>query len=522
MSDDFKVNIEQAASFLETIKAFHAECDPPEGILIRKNPIGQATSHWYKVVRCFEKAYEIYRRYNQKKQGIDLTEYLFDLVSTCDNFISRPPIRLLNVLASHVEWLESIRPGTREQLKSEVERAIWKLLSEQELDYWTLAALGERQNNASRSAIELWRDLAANDEERRMVDRNLCLTMELAAQVCLTRKNLDGAESWLRNAARVAQDRLGDSDYVNYLLSRANEVNQQQIQSQVNPVFIQALAAESPSSREYVEAMSKLGITESLNVLMQKGLERQHKERFLPPLEDFLKEYENHSSKLSKLVNDQRLLVDNEAIETRFSTFRHEGLLAALGPGQVKDSHGNIRGELGHKDRFIYQYIREVEELVGGTFLRWMERGQVAVNDVIDIVKSSTVTYDWRIFEHGVEAHFQRNFVCAAHVLTPQFENIIRNWSQENGIKTKQIKSGIEGEMLLNDLIRTDSSELIDLMGKGLFELVYWYIVRSASQFNNRNKVAHGWIAYEECNSGHLSAMTILLTLMVLNDGVVE
>ena len=72
------------------------------------------------------------------------------------------------------------------------------------------------------------------------------------------------------------------------------------------------------------------------------------------------------------------------------------------------------------------------------------------------------------------------------------------------------------GEVLLNDLIHPNNTEMQELLGAGLFDLIYWYLVNSASPFGYRHKVAHGWIRPEDCDI-QLSAMTIWLTLKVVD-----
>ena len=69
--------------------------------------------------------------------------------------------------------------------------------------------------------------------------------------------------------------------------------------------------------------------------------------------------------------------------------------------------------------------------------------------------------------------------------------------------------------MLLNDLINPSNVETRELLGEGLFDLIYWYLVNSSSYFGYRHKIAHGWIHPEDCNL-QLSAVTIWLTLKVV------
>ena len=68
---------------------------------------------------------------------------------------------------------------------------------------------------------------------------------------------------------------------------------------------------------------------------------------------------------------------------------------------------------------------------------------------------------------------------------------------------------------MLNDLINPSNTEMRELLGEGLFDLIYWYLVNSGCRFGYRHKIAHGWIRLEDCDL-QLSAMTIWLTLKVV------
>jgi hypothetical protein len=97
----------------------------------------------------------------------------------------------------------------------------------------------------------------------------------------------------------------------------------------------------------------------------------------------------------------------------------------------------------------------------------------------------------------------------------PQFENVVRTSAEIAGVDIKKFKGGVPGDVLLNDLINPNNTEVRELLGEGLFDLIYWYLVNSSSPFGYRHRIAHGWIRPEDCDL-QLSAMIIWLTLKVV------
>jgi len=219
---------------------------------------------------------------------------------------------------------------------------------------------------------------------------------------------------------------------------------------------------------------------------------------------------------VQKLLTDERLLVDHMAVESRASLHRGEGVLGAVfEPGRFSDARYNPRGSLSIDDRFTLQYVAEVAEIVGALFHTWQETGNLEQQQIVTLLRQNAPDYDWRIFEAGLSCYFQQEYVCAVHTLVPQFENALRTRAQVAGMNVKKVRDGIPGDMLLNDLVNPDNAEVEALLGTGLFDLIYWYMVNSASPFGYRHKIAHGWISPEECITNQLPAMTIWLTLKV-------
>ncbi len=445
---------------------------------------------WSEVVQCYQEAMSIYRQYNQQDKAKALLTSLLCLTETCDKSTGGLALRLLLVLKDKelVKWLEKIAPGTRSRLKAALRRAISQKTLEHEVDFWLLAAIRpDDPKKKHRSALELLRDLADEDQERRTVDIALCQTMELAAQLCLNRGNIDTSEMWYRNAARIAQDRLGDTEWAGRLLEAAGKV----------PLL---RAQRSPTD---------------LGMLVFKEAEEQHRERFLPPPEQFLTEYASVADKLSKLLADEQLLLDKAAIEARVAKYRGNGLLGSGWlPGVFVDAQGNPRGDYPLDASFTEQYINEIAGIIGTLFGAWQEFGDLIEQQVITLLEQKASDYDRTIFEVGVSRHFQSDHISALHILIPRFEDFVFWCAETEGITTKRLKNKRPGEALLGDLLRPNNAEMKNLLGEALLELAWWYMVNSAGPFNWRNKVAHGWARPTDCNI-ELSAMTIYLTLQI-------
>lgn len=502
MSEEYKIKMAHAENCEQVIARFR-DGDDPTGKPLKLNFASKAQRDWQEVVRSYQEAFDIYRDLNQREKAKDLLDNLFDLVQTCDEFTSSLAIQLLSALKNSYRWMEQVAPGIQDQLKAALRTAIGQKLLQKEMEFWLLL-----------SALNLLRDLVSDDPERRTVNISLCQVMELGAQVSFRRGNLDNAEGWYRDAARIAQDRVGNTEWASHLLQIAGNIQQIRARRLPSPAFIQTMQSEAPSSPEYVEAIHQMDIAESLEAMLHKAM--QHGERFLPPLEQLVADYESEEEdKLSRLLADERLLLNKPKIEQRVAKYRGKGLLGWLS-SQFVDSQGNPRGGFDADARFTVQYVAEVAEAIGALFNDWQEKGYLTESHIAHLLRRIGPYYNWRIYEAGLSRHFQSDFVCATHTLIPQFENVVRTSAQVADIDIKKFKGGVPGDVLLNDLINPNNTEVRELLGEGLFDLIYWYLVNSGSPFGYRHKIAHGWIRPEDCDL-QLSAMTIWLTLKVVD-----
>jgi hypothetical protein len=484
LKSDYETKMAYAESCEQVIADFRRGDSPPDEIFPH-NFATNAQKDWSEVVRCYQEAMSVYLAYNQPDKARTLLASLLRLAQTCDESTSRFALQLLLLLAGSVNRLEQLAPGTRSQLKNALRQAIRQKTLEHEMDFWWLAAI---RSDVHRSALELLRDLADDDQEQRTVDITLCQTMELAAQLCFKRGNIDTSEMWYRNAARIARDRLGDAEWASRLLGIASRIPR--------------LRAQRPPT--------------DLDVLAFKEAEDRHRERFLPTPEQFLAEYASVDDKLAKLLTDGRFLLDKAEIEARVTQYSGKGLLGSgwLPPSTFTDARGHPRGSLDMEGPFIMQYVSEVEGIIGALFGTWQESGDLTEQQIIAFLEQKAPDYDRTIFEVGVSRHFQADYVSAIHILIPRFEDFVFWCAETAGMTTKRLKGGRPGEALLGDLLRTDNTEMKTLLGEALLELTWWYMANSAGPFNWRNKVAHGWARPTDCNVS-LSAMTIYLTLQV-------
>jgi hypothetical protein len=278
-------------------------------------------------------------------------------------------------------------------------------LAEFEMTFWLLTFIADRKYNDHRSVLEFLRDLADTDEERRDIDLAIRKTMELAAHFCVTRgANLDTAAMWYRQAAFIAQTRTREPSSASKNLKQASDINfiaSQRLFS--NKAFATAIKAD-PSSPEYAEAMQQLDIAGNLTAMLHKQLEAQPIQRFLATPDEFIVEYETVEDKLGKILTDERLLFNRNAIEVRVAQSRggRLGLLEWTGTGEFLDVHGNPRSEFSDVTQFICQYVAEVEEVITSLFLTWQDSGVLTLNSILGVLTKDLPDYDWGIFENGV------------------------------------------------------------------------------------------------------------------------
>ncbi len=521
MSSDYSENMTIAQANLEEINSFLSETNRDE--LFPRNLLSNTSHNAIQLAKLFHANFAIYRKFNQQDAAHELLVKLFDLIESCDEFTSNFKIHLLLSTTDQVTWLDQISEHTKQRIKDNLRSAYSASLFEVEMKFWLLALVTEdRQNNPHRSVLEFLRDLADSDEERAGIDLAITKTAELAAHFCITRGiNLDTAEMWYRHAAKVAKTRLGDHSVASHLLKHASGINRisaHRVYS--NPMFAQALQSQ-PGTKEYAEAMQKIGIAENLTVMMHKNLEANPPSTFLPPLTEIENEYAEVENKLEKLLHDPRFVLNRPQIEARIAQEKSGGMgfMEWVGIGQFVDPNGNPRGTYGETERIICQYVSEVTNAVAFLIFQWKAQGEITSKPIMDLIANTLPDYDTQIFENGLNSFFTDDYIAATHSLIPQFENMLRDWLRKKGAETKKLnRHNVPSEMLLHDFLNSDNVEAQNLLGNELFSILAWFMVNDGP-FDYRNKLAHGWLTASECATPNIPAATIFFTMKIMSLG---
>jgi hypothetical protein len=448
-----------------------------------KNFAVKAYHEQFNVSENFKKAFHIYSKFKMKDESINLLDKLFWLVGACDEHTVTFAIRLLLSTTDTIKSLEKYRSGTKEKVREKLLSQINAKLHVHEMDFWFLG-----------SAIQTTRRLAAGDHEKEKdIDEFNCQLLQFAAQSSFATGNLANSSSCYAEAAKIAQQ-LGDAKLSQNLAQKASQMNR--------------MLHSQPLSPDSVEG--------GLNKIINAHLEDVRSSKLLPTLDEMKEEYSSVDDKLDKLLNDNRLLIDDEAISESAKKHGPAGLLNGI-PSRNLDEFGNSRTDY-RKDgdeltrQYEIKYIMQVADVIGVLFSSWQETGELTEEKIISLLPASILTdYDWRIFEHGLHKHFEKDYVSSVHLLIPQLEDVLRNWAEKVGISpTKLTKGNASAQKLFNDL--TNDSDVQARLGDNLVRMINWYFVDP--QFNFRNKVAHGFMAYEGCNL-ELSSIIIWLSLLI-------
>ena len=125
----------------------------------------------------------------------------------------------------------------------------------------------------------------------------------------------------------------------------------------------------------------------------------------------------------------------------------------------------------------------------------------ISYNDVKTIVHQSYLIPEDReeVVCKGLLAGFSHDFTISLNLLAPQFENIVRNILQRNGVKTITLgEDGKEIEIGLSNLVKID--EFKKLFGEDLTFEIRALLCESIGP-NLRNNTAHGLLNDCEMNS---------------------
>ena len=122
-------------------------------------------------------------------------------------------------------------------------------------------------------------------------------------------------------------------------------------------------------------------------------------------------------------------------------------------------------------------------------------------SDFIDLARHSPLVPKERagLFGKALFAGYERDFVTALHILTPQIEHLVRVHLKEAGAKTTNLdKDGVQNENGMSTLM--DLPEAEQVFGKDLaFEFKSLFC--DAFGPNLRNELAHGLLGEDGCHS---------------------
>jgi hypothetical protein len=121
------------------------------------------------------------------------------------------------------------------------------------------------------------------------------------------------------------------------------------------------------------------------------------------------------------------------------------------------------------------------------------------------------------LFECGLRAGLEGDYIVAAHLLLPQLENSFRHVLNQNGVVTTYLtQSGTQDEFPINSIVSAE--EFVEVFGDDLaFELRGLLAERAGS--NLRNNTSHGLLS-ADAFYGPSSIVLVPLTLFLLLAGL--
>ena len=513
-----ELDYESAMTIAQKLEHYIIECkandDHESSGSLSQNWISKAETSALDFVNAYRRLFKIYKQFNQRDKANNLLGSLFDFVDSCDEFSYLSGLRLLMVLDDSLDWIQGWQPEITNDLKRRLENLIWQTIFYHFNPGFNIIAAKRSAESKNRSAFELLRDLYNADDDKAAIDKQLCKIMELAARFNLTYSNPSMAMQWLYWAAEIAKNRLNDTQLSAQLLHVTSQIHKEYSQKPRSEAHTKAINADV-NSAEYAKAMKELSFEESLDVMVQKGLERQHKQRFLPPLIQILQDYKDSPDFISKLAHDTRFILDLAEIRSRADS--NQNTLVDWLAGRDYDGRSNLRKDMSPQEenqhRFTLQALDEIREAVSNTMAEGIKSQTFNKAHLSAHLYNSNITYDWMIFEAGIDRFVNGDFISASHILVTQFENIFRIMVQQKGKPVKKNIGGKSGELPLNKLI-TDL-EVQNLIGHDLAVTIDWFMTRDYGPFGYRHKIAHGWITLQECDF-RLCALTIWLTVAAL------
>lgn len=424
------------------------------------------------------------RRFNKTEEVSRVISERIDLAERALNW--HPAFAIQVVTADKGDRIEPLSVDTnsdRARLLQVLEKGSKQLPIQNEMDHWIC-----------RIAFEVWRQLVSEDFERRQLDLALINTLVHGA-TNIGESNPDLAVAWLEEAAELARDRLGDTKRSGELLQMARAARTQLGQGLPNATSIKS----------------------ELEQVLMRGLQRQHAQRFLPPVDELI---EYHSvpvtaddTVLDRLLRDNRLVVDIDEIERRKARFANNGLVSYI-QNSRRDSRDNFRGweEPNEGLRFLEQHVFELVHAIGVIWTTLEKQDRLGESGMISYLNNTIPQFDLSLTINGIRRHYAGDYISSVHILAPQLESLIAQMAHQKGIVAIRLDDQKRQEVPpLPRLLAPSETGVKDLLSEGVFWLARIFLVESRSSFNIRNKVAHGLITPEECNEINSANLVFLV-----------
>lgn len=493
---DYKEQMNKAEMCEQFITAYLSGNDSPLNIETR-DFLTKPQYDQLEVVKRYHEALEIYCSLNKKDEALSLLDSLFTLVDhslslfnqTYETGFINFALRLLYFNKRDeqtkelltIDKLDKFRAGSKQKIFRKLSDAVNAKITEHYFDFWRLDG-----------CFNLLLLLAEGEDKENVYSMQV-QTLRLHAQYSLIVGNPANATHCYERASQIAQ-KIGKTKESQDLLQKASEINLQ----------IHSTPPIQGSIEAYLESILHFDINEI------------EEYEFLPSRQYFLNEYSSIEDKLTYLLDDKRFILDQTKIDNIISITPKNSLLGWIPSSRDLDGFGNVRGlHTGDEITHLYRisYMEQIIDRVAFLFETWQETNDLTENHIVSLFdKSYIADYDGRIFYLGLKKYFDKDYIISAHLLIPQFENILRTWAEKADISVKKRKRPNNpewGQKLLEDLLRDNDIE--QYFGTPLIQLIRFYLSESN---NYRNKIAHGFMTSNQFNHG-ISAITIWFTLLV-------
>lgn len=512
----FERGIQSAIEFEKIIHDFRTGDEIVNPLIgHRSNAIEKLNAQVREVAESYKEAFSIYFKLLRTKDPVQKQEVSTRIVNLFNELLEQSntglwrsstlQMQILLATDGFYQSVEDLIPDAKARIFTQLYRGVHYKLHQHS---WIELPL-------VMDAIRLMRKLSNDDTSQTKYSTHLCHLMELIAKTSAVdagflenptdrQGSLANAIHWYDEASKLAQS--VDVGWAEYFTGCASRIRKILHQMPPEPLFSAPLGSS-----------------------LAQSTSSQHQDNFLSTPDDLIKEYDAFSDKLNQLVADQRFHLDEEQIDKWvekhpnsslkewISSTERKGKIEKSGSKTI-DSAANQVGLTSLQDEFKSHFVWEVERSISALFHTWIKNGELEQDQILALLKQHYPQYDWELFQIGLVEYFGGHFVSAAHILISQFEGVTISWSRKHGIE-KKIRKGDTGELYLSDLVK--KSEFQQVVGQGLSDLVFWYMVnRNAPQFNIRNNVAHGFVSLRDYNWQDVGAMVIWLTMKIVSNPV--